>query len=223
VIQLTGQVVPVRLDAEAEGYPVAQRYQVMGFPMILFLNGAGTVEGQMYGFRPPASFTQEVRTILQAHKDFPILQDRYRANQKDVEAVGKLAGIYAIRGNVDRSKAYLAWGTRLDPQNKKGYLTHACVLLGGIYEEARQFGSALPLFIRAAQTGKDPYDVTFAHLHVALCHIMGRQPDAAMTDLKAALAVPNAPQELQAQARHVIDILRQHGGEIDIPQNSSGR
>ena len=50
---MTGQVVPIKLDAEkGEGKTVARKYNVTGFPTILFINESGRVEATVGGYLP---------------------------------------------------------------------------------------------------------------------------------------------------------------------------
>ena len=43
MIQLTGQFVPVKLNAEKDGKAAKDKYHVQGYPTILFINAAGEV------------------------------------------------------------------------------------------------------------------------------------------------------------------------------------
>ncbi len=58
------QLVPVRLDAEREGRDAAARFQVDGYPTLIFLNAAGAEVGRIPGYMDPGPFLQELDNIL---------------------------------------------------------------------------------------------------------------------------------------------------------------
>jgi len=64
VQQALAQLVPVRLDAEREGREAAARFQVDGYPTLIFLNAAGAEVGRIPGYMDPGPFLQELHSIL---------------------------------------------------------------------------------------------------------------------------------------------------------------
>jgi thiol:disulfide interchange protein len=58
------RMVAVKLDAERGGRRDAARYNVEGFPTVLFLNSKGVEVGRIPGYLPPAEFLEELRGVL---------------------------------------------------------------------------------------------------------------------------------------------------------------
>jgi len=218
VIQATGQVVPIKLNAEKEGMPVAKKYGVSGYPTILFINDKGEVENKMVGYEDPAPFVNDLNAIVQTHKDFPILLARHKDHPDDLETTGKLAAVYAKRGDETKASDLIAEGEKTDPNNGKGYLTKAYNALGDDYQGKGQFDKAIPLFRKAADTGKKPDDIAYARLSIAVCNLQQNKPADAMPDLKAVAAMPDAPKDLKDQAQAILDQLqKQNAGKGSNP------
>ena len=60
-----GRVVSVRLNAEKAGREAAARFNVEGFPTLIFLDGSGAEVGRIPGYLEPGPFLEELRGILQ--------------------------------------------------------------------------------------------------------------------------------------------------------------
>jgi thiol:disulfide interchange protein len=58
------QVVTVRLNAEKDGREAAARFNVEGFPTLIFLNASGAEVGRIPGYMDPSPFLEELQDIL---------------------------------------------------------------------------------------------------------------------------------------------------------------
>ncbi len=57
-------VVSVRLNAEKDGRDVAERFNVDGYPTLLFLNASGAEVGRIPGYLAPEPFLAELNNII---------------------------------------------------------------------------------------------------------------------------------------------------------------
>lgn len=212
---MAGQFVPVKLNPEKdkEGAAASKKYDVSGFPSVVFLDGSGAVVGRIGGYLPPDGFSQEMKKVAAAQKELPLYQSRLKKNPKDVQAIGKLAAIYAGRGDSQRAAALLQNGEKVDPQNKGGYLAAAYNAVGDSLCENDQYDKAAPYYQKAAATGKSPRDVSAAHCNLAICRLQQNNAKAAITEAQAALKVPNAPADVKAQAQKVLDYAKRQSGQ----------
>jgi thioredoxin-related protein len=219
VIQLTGQFVPVKVNAEKEGVAVAKKYGVNGYPTILFITPEGDVAGKIGGYMPPEPFAGELKNISTSYKEFPVLEARYKANPNDSEAAVKLAMAYAGRGNAEKAGALLAQAEKSESEKTQSLLPKAYNAVADCYQEKEQFDKAIPLFRKAAKLGKEPYDVAYAHISIASCYLSMAQAasgqaerdkniQAAIPELEATAAVPNGPKDLKEQAEQMLKQLR---------------
>jgi thiol:disulfide interchange protein len=58
------QVVPVRLNAEKDGVSAATRFNVDGYPTILFLSANGSEVGRIPGYLEAGPFLEELKDIV---------------------------------------------------------------------------------------------------------------------------------------------------------------
>jgi len=65
VISASGDFVSLKLNADVER-AVAVRYNITGFPTILFIDSAGSEIHRVVGYRPPQAFLSEMKTALAA-------------------------------------------------------------------------------------------------------------------------------------------------------------
>ncbi len=54
----------VRLNAEKDGREAAERFNVDGFPTIVFLDAAGGEVGRIPGYMEPGPFLEELTNIM---------------------------------------------------------------------------------------------------------------------------------------------------------------
>ena len=207
-------MVPLKINAEKEGKEVAKKYGVTGYPTILFINGNGEVENKISGYEAPTPFANDLKVIVQDHKEFPTLLARHKSHPDDLETTGKLAAIYAKRGDESKASDLIADGEQTDPNNNKGYLTKAYNALGDDYQNEGNFGKAIPLFRKAADTGKKPDDIAYARLSIAVCYLQQSKSSEAVPDLKAVTAMADAPKDLKDQAQSILgQIEKQSAGK----------
>ncbi len=58
------RVVSVKLDGEREGREAAARFNVDGYPTLIFLNAAGNEVGRIPGYLDPGPFLEQLHLIL---------------------------------------------------------------------------------------------------------------------------------------------------------------
>lgn len=201
--------VAVKVNAEKGGTAAARKYQVNGFPTILFLTGTGEAVGRIVGYMPAEPFAERITQIATAHRELPALEARLKADPGDAEAAARLSAIYAARGNAERASGLLATAERVDPGNQCGALAAAYNALGDHYQEEEQFERAVPLFRKGAQTAARPAEAAYARLSIAACFLSQQRPEEAVPELEAVIKMPGAPEELKAQAGQLLEVTRQ--------------
>jgi tetratricopeptide (TPR) repeat protein len=211
VIQSLGRFVPVKINAEKEGVAVAHRYGVRGFPTLLFIDAAGKVVARIGGYLPPGPFADQL-TRIEELRSLPQLEARVRSNPHDVQAIATLATLYAQRGEEKRAARFLSQAETVDPRNASGHLTRAYNAVADVFQEKRQFDRAIPLFRKAATTGRSPYDVGYAHLSIAVCYLSQQKNKEAIPELEATIAVPHVPEDMKQQAQDLLDQLKRQTG-----------
>lgn len=193
----------MKLNAEKDGKKTAEKYKVQGYPTILFINAAGEVEGRIGGYMPPEGFAPEMERIAAAHREFPALQAKFKANPNDPEIAAKLAAIYAGRGRIDQAESMLAVAEKA-PGRAGGSLAVALNAVADHYQLREEFGKAIPLFEKAAKVSQRPHDTAYAWISVATCYFQWRKPKEAVPALEKLLAVEGAPKDWVEQGKQML-------------------
>ncbi len=217
VIKLSRQLVPVKLDAEdkGEGQKAAEAYKVRGYPTILFLDPAdldskdGGVVGKIGGYLPPQPFARQVRQIAEGFQEFPKLKERLKDSPDDVPTLAKLVVAYHMRGDDDKAAELLERAERLDPKNADDRLTAAYNAVADSYQENQQFDKAIPLFRKAAETGKQVDDVSYARTSLAVCLLSQGKFADAVPELEAAVKLDGISAGDKEQAERLLRVAKQ--------------
>jgi thioredoxin-like negative regulator of GroEL len=217
VIRQSRQMVALKLDAEdkGEGQKAAEAYKVHGYPTILFLDPAeidaqaGGVVGKIGGYMPPEPFAEQMRQVQQSAREFPKLRDRLAESPDDVEVLGKLAAIYHQRGDDKKAAELLERGEKADPDNGQGHLTKAYNAVADSYQEDRDFARAIPLFRKAAETGKQPGDIAYARSSIAVCYLSQGKAVEAIPEAEAIINLPGVSKADKEQAERLLEMAKQ--------------
>jgi thiol-disulfide isomerase/thioredoxin len=206
VIQLSDQVIPVKVNAEKEGIAVAKKYGVTQYPTILFINTSGQKEGAIGGYLPPEGFSGEMTKFVTLHKEFPGLVDGYKSNPNNAAIATKLSAAYAGRGEIAKAESVLAQAEKLGPTIPE--LAKAYNAIGDSYQEAKQFDKAVPLFQKAARVGKDPHDVSYARISLVDCYMNQGNVKSAKAELEAVQKMPNLPADMKEAASQMAAAIK---------------
>jgi tetratricopeptide (TPR) repeat protein len=217
VVRQSRQLVALKLDAEdkGEGQKAAETYKVRGYPTILFLDPdesdspAGGVVGKIGGYLPPEPFAEQMRMVQQSAREFPTLRDRLKESPDDVEILGKLAAIYHQRGDDQKAAELLERGEKADPDNAQGHLTRAYNAVADSYQEKRDFARAIPLFRKAAETGKQPGDIAYARSSIAVCYLSQGKAAEAIPEIEAVINLPDVSKADKEQAERLLTMAKQ--------------
>jgi thiol-disulfide isomerase/thioredoxin len=207
----------------------------------------GELVGKIIGFEPGGPFAEKMDGIASSFRELPKLQERVKKDTGDLEAAGKLVVAYAGRENDKEAASVLEKAEKADPKNAKGHLTKAFSALADVYQNkgtkhlqdaqrARQQGDvdeakklaekgtklleqAIPIFRKAADTGKDPADVYYARASIATCYLTEGKLAEGLKEYEAAQKVEGAPADQKQQGAMVIQqvrqILRSQGNKAD--------
>ncbi len=69
VVKLAAGIVSIKLDAEKKpGSELAKKYQVSGYPAIVFVDKNGRSVGLIDGYYPPNEFAKRMKAIISSHR-----------------------------------------------------------------------------------------------------------------------------------------------------------
>ena len=73
VVKEFGKVVPVKINAEKEGYPLAKKYVISSFPTLVFIQPDGVEYGRINGYVNSGYFIQSLREAISLSKEIPLI------------------------------------------------------------------------------------------------------------------------------------------------------
>lgn len=115
-----------KIDAEkGEGIALAKKYQVSGFPTIVFVNGDGEEIDRIVGYIPAKDFLVIMKDYNAGKNTMNSLKKTLESNQKDIEANFKIGKKIADGGNMEEAKKYFEKVISLDPNNSAGWTDDA--------------------------------------------------------------------------------------------------
>lgn len=111
-----------KVDAEkGEGIDLAKKYNVKGFPTIVFIDGDGNEVDRIYGYIPADDFLKQIKNIAAGKKTIKDLTSVYESNPKDVTANFELGEKLSSIGKSDEAKKYFEFVAENDKDNASGH------------------------------------------------------------------------------------------------------
>ncbi|HET6384857.1 MAG TPA: thioredoxin fold domain-containing protein [Armatimonadota bacterium] len=202
VVKAAAQFVPIRLNADAQGRQLAQKYGVTDFPTIAFVDAAGNFVDKIVGFEPAPAFAKELDRIEQDAKEFPLLQRRVKADPKDTPAAARLAIDLIQRGRIDEAETLIRSMETRGAAHPELALTYQ--RMGDYYLDADRVKSAAPWYRKVLSVTSEPAEVSSAHFKLGVCDIVMKNTEAGEAEMKSVVDNPGAPAALKDQAKQVL-------------------
>jgi tetratricopeptide (TPR) repeat protein len=196
------------VNAEKEGVDLAKKYNVHGYPTILFLNQKGDVVYKIGGYLPPAPFKQEIGIANEVNGKLSGYEKKLLAHPNDLWTMERLALIYAKQENVARAVPLVEKAEKLDPKAEKGALSDAYDALGAYYQGKEDNEHARSMYEKAYATTKEDFVKADAGLSLAQVYVALNQPEKAVPYLEALKAMPNAPDIYKTIAARMLEKIQ---------------
>jgi len=114
-------LISYKIDAEkGEGVDFAKKYQIKGYPSILFLDGDGNEIDRIYGYVPAKDFLEMMQDYNKGINTFSYLKTEVEKNPSNIEASLKLADKYSMYSESDKAKELLNKIVEMDGSNAGG-------------------------------------------------------------------------------------------------------
>lgn len=137
-----------KIDAEkGEGKELAERYNIKGYPTIVFVDEDGKEIDRIVGYLKPQEFLQAIKNFNSGVNTYGDLKNKLDINPDDTEAnylMGKKLFDY---GETDRSKQYFKKVLNTDSGNISGYADNAAMyysILSDDIESLKNFNEIYP-------------------------------------------------------------------------------
>ena len=94
----------LKINAETEyGMPLFNRFNGIGYPLILFLDSSGNELDRISGFLPDYEFIIKMQNILNGKNTFTYYLDEYNKNNHSSEILFALANKYKEKNEIDKA------------------------------------------------------------------------------------------------------------------------
>ena len=94
--------VSLKIDAESEyGRKLFEKFQGVGYPLIVFLDHVGLEIDRFYGYLPAYEFMMKMENVISGENTFTYYLDEYNKNNHTAEILKPLADKYKDKGNYD--------------------------------------------------------------------------------------------------------------------------
>jgi thioredoxin-related protein len=143
----TGQI-NWKIDAEkGEGKELAERYNIKGYPTIVFVDPDGNEIDRIVGFFKPAEFLRIMKDYNSGINTYGYLKNKLEINPDDAEANYLMGKKLLEYGDADRSKQYFEKVLNTDKENISGYTDNSKMyyaLLKNDYQSLKDFSTIYP-------------------------------------------------------------------------------
>lgn len=122
-----------KIDAEkGEGVNLAKKYNVTGYPTIVFVDGNGDEIDRIIGYLPVKDFLPAMKDIVSGKNTTKTLQAKLKENPNDAEANYRLGKKLLESGNTQEAKECMQRVITADPANNAGWTDNAELIIAQI-------------------------------------------------------------------------------------------
>jgi len=212
VVSQSTKFVPVKLNAEkdAEGIRLAKKFQVNGYPTILFIDSNENLVYKIVGYEPAEAFAQSMAKAASIPKDKAKYSKELKSNPNDADALLGLAGVYASTGEVEKAGAMVDRAAKISGSSESKLLD-AYNAVGDGYQNGNQIPTAVTYFKRAIKSNF-PKQAAYARISLAACYFQMQQPSEAVPYLQALLAMGKGADPYRDQAKQMLAAAKQNRG-----------
>ncbi len=125
------EYVAIKVDGETPtGERLRERYHVVGYPTVLFLDPSGAEIDRVFGYLPAGEFAQAMRDYRAGRNTVAALRAELKTKPSNLELVFEVGRRLAIRGDRAEADRLLQRVRKGDADNAKGLASKAMLTLG---------------------------------------------------------------------------------------------
>lgn len=201
------KIVPVKLDAEKAGLSAATKYNVTGYPDLVFLDPEGNMVSSITGYEPAPQFSHDVNAIVQRYHNtltqLPVVKSELRKAPYSAPLLYKEITLCA--GVNDASGVSMALSKlRKASGSSPALIMRAELAVGDMYSRTGAYGKAVSHYKEALPLAKEPKDIASTRISIASCYLQQNSLKPALSQLQAVVAIKHCPPSLLAEAQQTI-------------------
>lgn len=172
----------IKLDGETPfGERLQERYHVVGYPTVLFLDSSGSEIDRVFGYLPAKEFAQSMRDYRSGRNTVAALKAELAKKPADLQLAFEVGRRLAIRGERAEAERLLDRVRKSDADNAKGLASQAMLTLGKYLHlrGGKRYAEALEILTSLRTTYPKSKDARRALYPLARAlHGLGRDADA---------------------------------------------
>lgn len=197
--------VPVKVNAEKEGAAAAKKYDVQGYPTVVFVQPDGTLVWKISGYLPAEDFAKQMHLAASVTTEVPALETKLKANPNDATVAAELVPYYSGMAKLDKIPAtvkVIDEGTATSAAKADAYNA-----AGDAFQNANKNDDAVPYFEKAIQENL-PHQTAYARMSIAQCYLASGQAAKAKPYLQALVDMGPVAGDYGAEAKKILDQMK---------------
>jgi len=197
--------VPVKVNAEKEGVAAAKKYDVEGYPTVVFLQPDGTLVWKISGYLPAEDFAKQMHLASSVTTEVPALETKLKANPTDATVAAQLVPYYSGMAKLDKIPAVVKvidQGTAAPAVKADAYNA-----AGDAFQNANKNDDAVPYFEKAIQQNL-PHQAAYARMSIAQCYLTSGQAAKAKPYLQALADMGSIAGDYGTEAKKLLDQMK---------------
>jgi thioredoxin-related protein len=146
VIEQAKNFISVKVDGDKQR-DLISRYNITGYPTILFLDDTGKETYRIVGFRPPEKFLPPMKAVAQHLDPEAEMKNLIASNPSDWESLLRIANYYMEKGQTNEALDSYQKALAKIPANKQKEREDATFALAQLYFEKQKLDDAEKLLL----------------------------------------------------------------------------
>jgi len=208
VVGESANFVNVKVNAESSA-TIARKYQVQGFPTIVFMDGQGDEVYRVVGYQLPDQFLQSMKEAQRTQAEFIQTLEKVRAAPEDLQANVSVAIAYFKRRNVEKGKEFMDAALRLDPQNTSALMPELYMHAGLAFGMSGNLKQAIQLLSEGLQKFPTSSVVDETRFYLGLSYLFDNQKENAAKTLREVATSAKSAELRQAARERLAELDRE--------------
>ncbi|HWA83016.1 MAG TPA: thioredoxin fold domain-containing protein [Fimbriimonadaceae bacterium] len=206
VVKQSENFVPIKLNAEkdADGIRLAKKFNITGYPTILFIDANENLAYKIVGYSPAPQFADALGKAAASKGAREKFETALKANPNDFDALAGLATLNAGIGESAKAADYVNRAAKAASAAQKGALLDAYNAVGDGFQNDEKFGDAVPYFQKAIDPAF-PKQSAYARISLAVCYLSSRENKKAIPYLQDLLKMGKEADEYRDQAKQMLE------------------
>ena len=204
VIEAAGQMISAKIDAD-KNQKVVSKYNVEGYPAILFLKSDGTEIHRISGFRPPEDFLPDMKAVLKGVSPQQELEEMIKKGTEDPAALQRIGMSLLQKGENAKALPYME---KAAAKLKGKDALKVQQYLPLLYLDAKQVekaNAALEEFRK--NPAADAMDVNRVEMRIALTQQDRKRAEGVLDKMKAT-ASPEEKDQIEQFRKNLDEVMK---------------